>query len=333
MQKPTISVIVPFYNVEKYLNKCLESLITQTYKNLEIILVDDGSTDGSTKIAERFSLRDTRIKLVYQENGGVSAARNAGLEIASGQWIGWVDADDWIEPDMFEYLICGAVENNADIAVCSRYECYREHSVFKGWEQDIVLNTEGALELLLRNETMQNYLWDKLWKRSLFNGLQFPEGRTFEDIAVMHLLFMRAKRIACLHEGKYHYVQRPGSIVGDTSLTGRVNHYIAAMTRYEDMKESWPWLCPQLTGQCVAAAVNIWCCYLLNPKHERKQFQGQLTEIAKFSKLHYKNALREISLGPTGRLALRLTQYATWWAFVLARLCSRVYQFKHGRPL
>ena len=135
-----ISVIVPVYKVEPYLRKCLDSIVNQTYRNLEIILVDDGSPDNCGRICDEYAERDKRIRVIHQKNGGVSSARNEGLKIASGDWIGWVDSDDWIEPDMFEYLLENAKKSKADIAVCSRKEWYKDRCILRKWEKDILLN-------------------------------------------------------------------------------------------------------------------------------------------------------------------------------------------------
>lgn len=333
MKTPKISVIIPVYKVEPYLRGCLNSIVNQTYENLEIILVDDGSPDGCGAICDEYAARDRRIRVIHKTNGGVSSARNAGLRAAAGEWIGWVDSDDWIEPDMYEYLLSHALSAGADITVCGRLERYRDRSVFRGWEREETLDTETALELLLKNDVMQNYLWDKLWRRGLFDGLSFPEGRTFEDIAIMHRLFVRARRIVCLPEAKYNYFQRPGSIVDDVSLVNRVNHFTAAEARYCEMARDWPQFHDLLEAQCVASAVPIWCSYYANPKEERRRFRPKLREISEFAAEHYQSALKHMGLGAAGRAALRLTPYDAWWAFALAGAISWAYKLKHGRAL
>lgn len=333
MKTPTISVIVPVYNVEPYLRKCLDSIVNQTYRNLEIILVDDGSPDNCGAVCDEYAASDSRIKVIHKENGGVSSARNAGLAAATGEWIGWVDADDWIEPDMYGYMLDKVREYSADIAVCSRFEQYRGQCVFRGWEREQGLDTECALELLLKNDAMQNFLWDKLWRRELFDGVVFPEGRTFEDIAVMHRLFMRARRVACLPEAKYFYLQHSGSIVDNKSLENRINYFRAARLRLDEMGGQWPQFRQLMEAQCAASAVSVWCSVCANPKAERQEFMPELKEISKFAKEHYRAALRHMSLGVTGRCVLRLTPYPAWWAFALARFFSWVYSLKHGRAL
>lgn len=333
MKEPLISVIIPVYKVEHYLRRCLESVVGQTYKRLEIILVDDGSPDLCGAICDEYAAQDDRICVIHKANGGVSSARNAGLNACTGDWIGWVDSDDWIEPDMFAYMLGAAQAHDADIVVCSRYEHSKDSDKFRGWEQETPLDTENALGFLLRNDVMQNFLWDKLWRRQLFAGVRFPEGRTYEDIAVMHRLFEHAERIICLPEGKYHYWQRPGSIVGDVSLKNRLNHYAAAKERYDDMRERWPQFSDCLEGQCVAAAINIWCAFLQNDKETRRLYLPQLKKIAGFSKEHYRDAPKNLGLGLAGKIIVRLTPYTTWWSFLLASLCGQLYKLKHGRAL
>lgn len=333
MTGPLISVIVPVFKVEPYLRQCLDSIVGQTYRNLEIILVNDGSPDSCGTICDEYAARDKRVKVFHQENAGVSAARNRGLSMATGEFIGWVDSDDWIEPDMYEYLLENQQRYQADITVCGRYEEYRNTSLRKGWDQDQLLNTEQALKQLLENDVMQNYLWDRLWKREMFDGQHFPEGRTYEDIAIMHRLFLKAEKVLCLSEAKYHYRQRSGSIVSDTSLENRINHFLAAKLRYDEIGSQWPQFSHLMVGQCVASSVGIWCGYYRNPLSVRKRTQPQLKEITAFAEQYYGIALQYMKLGIAGNLIVRLTPYAKWWAFLLAWLIGRLYEVKHGRAL
>lgn len=331
--EPKISIIVPIYNVEVYLRKCLDSIVNQTYKNLEIILVDDGSPDNCGVICDEYAANDERIKVIHKQNGGVSSARNAGLEIATGEYIGWVDSDDWIELDMFEYLVKNAQTYKADITVCSRIEQYETKSIFRGWQQVEIYNTEQALELLLQDDLLQNYLWDKLWRRELFKNICFPEGRSFEDIATVYKMFIKAKVIVCLPDAKYNYWQRENSIVNIRSLTNKVDHYVASRQRYECMIKEWPQFEQVLISKCVISLVRVWCCYLSSPKDERIKFKAQIEEMAIFAKRNYVQVLQKMELGVVGRMVIRLTPYAKWWAFTLASLMSWLYKLKHGHTL
>lgn len=329
-----ISIIVPVYKVEPYLRKCLDSIAGQTYENLEIILVDDGSPDRCGVICDEYAARDRRIRVIHQENGGLSAARNAALRIVTGEYIGFVDSDDWVEPEMFETMVRGLQETEADISVCGRWDEYKNRRTRRGWETpQTILDREQALGELLRNDKLQNHCWDKLFRAALWEGIVFPEGRTFEDIAVMHQLFLRAKRVVCLPNALYHYLQRPGSIIADISLKNRFNYHHAAEERYEMLREGWPQFAGLMEAQLAAAAVGIWAVYRSNPKEERQKYAAEVQRAAAFATAHRQEVMRYTSLGLAGRCVLRLLPYDTWWSFTLAHWVGRLYQWRHGRSL
>lgn len=328
-----ISVIVPVYKVEPYLKKCLNSIVKQTYRNLEIILVDDGSPDNCGAICDAYAVKDRRITVIHQKNGGVSSARNAGLAKVSGDWIGWVDSDDWIELDMYEYLLRNALKYRADIAVCSRHEVKENRLTYRGWEEPTLLKREEALKSLLENDLMQNYCCDKLWRKELWQGVVFPEGKTFEDMAVLHHPFERADLVICLPEPKYNYYQRKGSIVHNLALDNRMNHYLAAKLRYDEMHEAWPQLEPLLLDQCAMSAIGIWCSCYKASKTVRRKTLPTLIQISEFCGGNAKRAQESLGLGLAGRLVLELIRYPAWWSFRLAGLISKLYEQKHGQPL
>lgn len=330
---PLISVIVPVYKVEPYLRQCLDSLLSQTYENLEIILVDDGSPDNCGVICDEYATKERRIRVIHQENGGVSAARNAGLEAASGAYLGFVDSDDWIEPDMYEHLLLGLLQAQVDISICGHWQENGSGRALRGWERQEALNTEEAVALLLKDEQMRSYLWDKLYRRELFQGVRFPVGSTFEDVAVQHRLFTRAKKVFCLPETLYHYRQRSDGIVNDPALINRIQRCSAAKRRYDDLKDQYPQYEPLMAAQCVVWAISIWSTYYQNPEEERKKYWTQIRQMSAFAKVHYKTALKEIRLGITGRITVRLVPHTTWWAFAAARLCGLLYGMKYGRVL
>ena len=186
-----ISIIVPFYNVEKYAPKCIESIINQTYTNLEIILVDDGSPDTCGKICDDYALKDGRIKVIHKKNAGLSDARNVGIKEATGKYIGFVDGDDYIEKDMYKYLYNLIKENNADISICGVEEVYEDGSIQdeKAKESIEILSKEDAIKELLLDKKVRSHAWDKLYKRELFENIEYPYGRKMEDIATTYKLF------------------------------------------------------------------------------------------------------------------------------------------------
>lgn len=208
---PLISVIVPVYNVERYLERCLRSLLGQTYRRMEFLLVDDGSTDASGAICDRFAAADNRIRVIHQKNAGVSAARNAGLDAAEGDYIGFCDPDDYIEPDMYEYLFALLLRKDADIAACSGW--YEHDKLRRYWFEsppdEISLSSWEAIRELHRRRYLKASVSDKLYRRSVWEKVRFIEGLTNgEDYDAICRILEEGSRIVCGPQAKYHYVQR-----------------------------------------------------------------------------------------------------------------------------
>lgn len=210
-----ISIVVPIYNVEKYLVDCIESILAQNYRNFELILVDDGSSDHCGEICDAYEERDPRIKVIHKKNGGLSDARNAGIEIATGDYIGFVDSDDYIESDMYEKLLNACLESHSDISMCGRYvvtedkKVVFEKFVLDGWMK---YDSKTAIGKLLLWDSCDSAAWDKLYKRTLFDNVRYPLGVMSEDYDVTSRLFEKANGIVHIGEPKYHYVQRAESI-------------------------------------------------------------------------------------------------------------------------
>ena len=239
--EPLISVIVPVYDVEKYLPKCLDSLLAQTWRNLEIIVVNDGSPDGSWDIMQDYAARDSRIRLRRQKNGGLSAARNAGLELARGEWIGFMDSDDYAAPEMYETLYRAATEHDAQMAVCSLAYVTPDGTPLPRTSpitKDEVLTGREALQRL---SGPQNWYYvtvmNRLYRRSLFEDIRFPEGRLHEDEFTAHLFYWQCERIAMVKKGMYYYVQRSGSIMHTESVRNRVDGANGMMERADFARE------------------------------------------------------------------------------------------------
>ena len=216
-KKEKISVIVPVYNVEAYLDRCVYSILNQTYQNLEIILIDDGSTDTSPAKCDAYAAKDGRIKVLHKPNGGQSDARNAGLALAEGTYIGYVDSDDWIEPDMYASLYRACVDNHAQLAVCRYFEEYKDRTKAGGNGTVVPLTREELLKIYISGHeeyVIYNSVWSKLYQRELVEGMQFPKGRNSEDIMYTTRAFCRLNRAVYLDRCLYHYVlDRDGSIM------------------------------------------------------------------------------------------------------------------------
>ncbi len=212
--KKKVTVVVPVYNVSNYLGKCIDSIINQTYKKLEIILVDDGSTDNSGAICDDFASKDKRIKVIHKENGGLSDARNFGIDIATGEYIVFVDSDDYIALDMIEFLYNSLESNEADISTCLYQNFYDGEDVLESDDNiSYVCSNTEALEKMLYQQDCTTSAWGKLYKTSLFDGIRYPKGKICEDLDTTYLLFSKANKIVINTAKKYFYLQRETSII------------------------------------------------------------------------------------------------------------------------
>lgn len=212
-----ISVIIPVYNVEQYVESCLNSVINQSYFNLEIILVDDGSTDRSGGICDQYALKDSRIKVLHEENAGLGEARNRGVRISSGDYICFVDSDDWIEEDYCKELVKAAERTNSDIAICGYNECFKDAKTPRV-KYDDCFTTTGKEILHYTMTANSKYwfnisVWNKLYKREIISGLCF-KSRVYEDIMYNAESMYRANKIAYINQCLYNYrTNREGSII------------------------------------------------------------------------------------------------------------------------
>ena len=213
---PLISVIIPVYNVAKILERCVESVRNQIYPNLEIILIDDGSTDMSGAFCDVFSKKDRRVKVIHQTNQGLSAARNAGLKIATGKWITFVDSDDTIRPDMIDILHRLCYQNHTKMSICGFYEVRKdgegELNPHKSEPQEKVLTTIECLRAMLCEEGFSMSAWGKLYARELFDLVTFPEHRLYEDVGTTYKLVLQCEEISVTSAQEYNYYRTDNSI-------------------------------------------------------------------------------------------------------------------------
>ena len=238
---PLITIVVPIYNVEKYLTKCIESIIKQTYVNIQIILVDDGSTDSCYEICKEYKNKDNRIEIIHKSNGGLSDARNIGIESAQGEFITFIDSDDYIENEYIEYLFKILIDNNADVSICD-YKYVNEQgkigNKYKNNDEIIIYNAKEALYELCKNELISNSAWAKLYKIELFRDIRYPKGRIFEDIATTYKVFDKANRIVFGGRPLYNYLYRKSSISKKGFSINRLNavEFVEEMTAYIENK-------------------------------------------------------------------------------------------------
>ena len=208
-----ISVIVPIYNVENYLVRCIESIINQTYSNLEIILVDDGSPDKCSIICDEYAKKDSRIKVIHKKNGGLSDARNAGLDIATGEYIGFVDSDDYIDKNMYKEMINELIEKNADIVSCAINNIYSDRTEIINIDEEIY-DAELALKNLILGKNINQTVWNKLYKKEVIGNILFEKGKINEDEFWTYRILANSKKIITLNKPLYSYLHRASSIMG-----------------------------------------------------------------------------------------------------------------------
>lgn len=278
LKQPLISVIVPVYRAEAYLNKCISSIRNQTYRNLEIILVNDGSPDRSGEMCEQFAREDCRIRVFHKENGGQASARNMGLDHMTGDYVGFVDSDDWIELTMYEKLYNLLKENNAQISACGtqRDFAYGGISYYnKAYpaEKGVCLYTmEEALRASLDNQKITYSLCDKLFESSIFDGLRMTEGEIYEDMELIPQCLERAKRIVYDPQPLYHYFMTDQSTVRGTFNPKRFRELDIAWAKVEDYRIRYPNLyLPAYAGYVMSALQLIDLCEGMESCRDRQR--------------------------------------------------------------
>lgn len=233
-----ISVIIPVYKVEEYLDECVASVIAQTYSNLEIILVDDGSPDNCPQMCDVWAERDNRIKVIHKKNGGLSNARNVGIDAASGKYIAFVDSDDYIKPEMMEKLLTELMRTDADIVSCGIQNVGEKTGSWAG--QNFVGTSEEILNKLYHETTYSAAVWNKLYCRHCWRELRFPEGKLCEDTFTTYQLVHNARRIAMISDALYCYRIRPESIMTSSFSLKRMDEEEAWRSNYQFAEKHYP---------------------------------------------------------------------------------------------
>lgn len=269
-----ISVIVPVYNVESYLKRCIDSIINQSYRNLEIILVNDGSPDNCGTICDEYTKQDQRIKVIHKTNGGLSDARNAGIALATGDYIGFVDSDDYVHPQMYEILYKNLIQTNADISIC-RFDRIDENHPILTEREDIIteLSQTEALSRLFTYSCLDfTIAWNKLYRRELFNKIRYPKGRIREDEFTTYKLIYLSKKIVLTEQSLYYYVQSPNSIMRNSDLKKEIDYADAMEERIAFLKLH------NLTDFYISA-LKRYCIWLIALYHKKKSFLNKNIHI------------------------------------------------------
>ncbi len=333
IQAPLISVIVPIYKVESYLRECVDSILDQTHRNLEVILVDDGSPDACPAICDEYAARDARVRVIHKTNGGLSDARNAGLDVARGEWIGFVDSDDVVDPAMFEALLTAGQASGSQIAVCNFAEFKdgpdAEMLWTRGVKSRMELTGREACCLLMVDDELQNYAWNKLYAARLWEGVRFPVGQKYEDVNTTYKLFEKADCVVLDPKVLYWYRLRGDSIVGSRSLAGEFDCVQANLERCEDVLPRIPEAAQPMIDGVMKAILNLWPLAweyrrCLTPR-QRELLKGFST----FAAEHSVQSTIPSRLGITGRLAYKLLVHPASWSQCCAYLLDFVYRLKH----
>lgn len=289
MENPIISIIVPIYNVEEYLPKCIDSILNQTYKELEVILVDDGSPDSCGKICDRYAKKDERVKVIHQKNGGLSAARNSGLDCANGEYIGFVDSDDYIEPEMYEKLLEAIIKNKCAMSICNVNYVFEDGKIIpKNLKaKDEVFEFADAIREMNTYEKFDMGVWSKLFKKELFESIRFPVGKLSEDFYIMYRIFDRAQKVSYISETLYNYLQRTSSLTRNK----KINHdfYKAAHDQMVYLDQKYPELSVVGHVSYVSAILTVYDYYLKNKvkcpknfiKNSRKTIRKNMSYVKK----------------------------------------------------
>lgn len=306
--KDLISVIVPIYKVEQYLAKCIESILAQTYRDIEVILVDDGSPDNCGAICDEYSRKDDRIRVLHKENGGLSAARNAGIDVACGAYIAFIDSDDYIAPKMIETLYGLIKRDSSDMAICNfsyvdesgkRIDKLNAETPIK----NEVISRKNLLEKLINDKSWYYVVAvNKLYKKEIFTSIRFPIKKLHEDEFVIHHIIDMCEKISCIATSLYYYVQRTGSIMNKPYSIKRLDIIEAYIDRVSFFLEHGSIYCAEKTSYFILGNLKNARRNLDFKSRESKKRYYQLLGI--FKKIYFKKVFKKISLKSKAHLSV-----------------------------
>lgn len=332
-----VSVIVPVYKVEPYLRQCLESIVSQTYRDLEIILVDDGSPDGCGSICDEFAKKDKRIKVFHKQNEGLSNARNYGIARATGDYLSFVDSDDWIESDMYEVLVSVANDNQADIVTSAVFLEYTGRTVIEQTISIKYVDVINSVKALIHGN-FSDGVWDKIYRKKCFNSISFPFGHVFEDTTVMYKVLLNATNVVSIDKPLYHYRKdRKYSITNNHSMSNLIDYWLAHKSRYDFFLRDERFntdmvLMDKLQKYCAVAIARTWRWCFYNSTQERKQYASFFKEMQEFASSHFP------CFGIKGwplflRFSVFVARFNNVFVFALLYYMNQVYRWVRGLPM
>lgn len=291
-----VSVIVPIYKTEPYLDRCIESIINQTYKNIEILLIDDGSPDGCPKICDEWEKKDNRIKVVHKINGGISSTRNIGLDMCKGEYITFIDSDDYIEPETVADLYFACLQNNSQMSICGRFiVCENYMKVDKCFEKTETIEPCDCVKYMLAGEKCDCVVWGKLYHRSLWAEIRFPLGKIYEDIAILYKVVLNANQITVLSKPLYNFYRHEGSITKSEFNGKQLDYTSNTREMLGDIRINYPELYEYACFSHITAIQEV--LYKIATSHKemyrkyREEFRVLSRELFSYRRVWLKSAL------------------------------------------
>ncbi|MBR6040479.1 MAG: glycosyltransferase family 2 protein [Clostridia bacterium] len=329
-----ISVIVPVYNVEAYLAQCLDSVLAQTYHDLEILLIDDGSTDRSGSICDAYQAKDERIRVFHTDNHGLSAARNVGLDHASGDYILLLDSDDWIDENTAQILLEYAARYEADVVSCAYYcEWKNRRDIKEKLDHPIILEGKQIMRAHIQEPYLGYVPWNKLYDKRLFSDIRYPAGRKHEDVIITHKLLESAERVVCIPEALFHYRKRANTISRVYSMDSMVAYWEAHDERYKALSKAYPEYQDALIEECFRAISRMCRWYASFSKTERARGEAVMQEMQSFAKQHERRILQGKHFSFMTKVSCICVKKRSRVLFTLLNLLVRVYMIGKNRKM
>lgn len=301
-----VTIVVPVYKVEKYIDKCINSILNQTYKNLEIILVDDGSPDTCKEICDNYAKQDIRIKVIHKENGGLSDARNAGIDVATGRFISFVDSDDYIDSEYIELLYRSITKDKSDMAISSHKVIYENGTILeKATGEESILNSKEVLKRILYDDGIDLSAWAKLYKIELFQEIRYPKGRLFEDAATTYKLIDKSNQISINSKSTYNYIIRNNSITNEQFSPSKMDLIISTEEMCNYIKNKYP----DLEKACARRLMYAYLSTLTQIAKSNKPKKEYVTKLMNYIKQNRNNVLQDKMIPKRDKIALNLTKF------------------------
>lgn len=319
-----VTIVVPVYKVEKYIDRCIKSILNQTYKNLEIILVDDGSPDNCGKICENYAQKDKRIKVVHKENGGLSDARNAGISISNGKYISFIDSDDYIDPEYIELLYKTIKKDKSDMAISSHKVIYENGTVLeKATKEESILKPKEVLKRILYDDGIDLSAWAKLYKIELFKEIRYPKGRLFEDAATTYKLVDKCEKISIISRSTYNYIIRGNSITNVNFSEKKMDLIISTEEMCNYVKKKYPDL-EEATNRRLMYAYLSTLTQLVKSNEKNENAEKKLYG---YIKQNSKMILRDKNVPKRDKIAIISTKFGLGFY----KIIWKVYEILTGR--